>query len=62
LYYWKDGALVAVRVDAVADNGTPAIGAPTILFRAQYYIGPNTMYDVSPDGQRFVIVQSANAR
>jgi serine/threonine-protein kinase len=61
LYYWKDGALVAVRVDAVADNGTPAIGAPTILFRAQYYIGPNTMYDVSPDGQRFVIVQSANA-
>jgi serine/threonine-protein kinase len=61
LYYWKDGALVAVRVDAVADNGTPAIGAPTILFRAQYYIGPNTMYDVSPDGERFVIVQSTNA-
>lgn len=61
LYYWKGDALVAVRVDAVAGNGTPAIEAPTILFRAQYYIGPNTMYDVSPDGERFVIVQSTNA-
>jgi hypothetical protein len=28
------------------------------LFRASYYIGPNTMYDVSPDGERFVIIQS----
>jgi dipeptidyl aminopeptidase/acylaminoacyl peptidase len=61
LYYWNDGALVAVRVTPAADNWPPAIGAPTILFRAQYYIGPNTMYDVSPDGERFVIVQSASA-
>lgn len=61
LYYWNDGALVAVRVNPVADNWPPAIGAPTVLFRAQYYIGPNTMYDVSPDGERFAIVQSANA-
>jgi dipeptidyl aminopeptidase/acylaminoacyl peptidase len=61
LYYWKEGALVAVRVTPAADNWPPAIGASTVLFRAQYYIGPNTMYDVSPDGERFVIVQSANA-
>ena len=30
----------------------------TVLFRASYHIGPNTMYDVSPDGERFVIVHS----
>jgi Tol biopolymer transport system component len=58
LYYWNDGALVAVRVDAGAGKGTPGVGAPKVLFRAPYYIGPNTMYDVSPDGKRFVIVSS----
>ncbi|HMI49212.1 MAG TPA: protein kinase [Gemmatimonadaceae bacterium] len=61
LYYWDDGALVAVRLDAGAGTGTPAIGTSTVLFRAQYYIGPNTMYDVSPDGERFVIIQPANS-
>jgi serine/threonine protein kinase len=57
LYYWNDGALVAVRLDAVTGKAAPAIGAPVVLFRARYYIGPNTMYDVSPDGERFVIIQ-----
>ena len=61
LYYWNDGALVAVRLDAVAGNASPAIGAPIVLFRANYYIGPNTMYDVSPDGERFVIIQPVPA-
>jgi hypothetical protein len=28
-----------------------------VLFRAPYHVGPNTMYDVSPNGDRFVIVQ-----
>jgi hypothetical protein len=60
LYYWDHGALVAVRID-VAGKATPTIGGPLILFRAEYYMGPNTMYDVSPDGERFVIVQPANA-
>jgi Tol biopolymer transport system component len=58
LYYWNDGSLVAVRIDAVRSDATPAVGAPIVLFRAPYFIGPNTMYDVSPDGERFVIVQS----
>jgi eukaryotic-like serine/threonine-protein kinase len=62
LYYWHDDALVAVRVDA-AGKTPPAIGAPAVLFRAPYYIGPNTMYDVSPDGERFVVVTNrAQAR
>jgi hypothetical protein len=29
-----------------------------VLFRAPYHVGVNTMYDASPDGQRFVIVRS----
>ena len=61
LYYWRDGTLVAVRLDAVAGKAAPAVGAPIVLFRAPYFIGPNTMYDVSPDGERFVIIQVTSA-
>ena len=58
LYYWNDDKLVAMQVDATL-GAAPAIGAPTVLFSAPYYAGPNTMYDVSPDGKRFVIVVSS---
>jgi tRNA A-37 threonylcarbamoyl transferase component Bud32 len=58
LYYWNDGRLVAVQLDAASRESPPVVRTSTVLFRASYYIGPNTMYDVSPDGQRFVIVQS----
>ena len=58
LYYWNDDKLVAVSVDARGER-MPAIGAPTVLFKAPYYAGPNTMYDVSPDGKRFGIVLSS---
>jgi Tol biopolymer transport system component/tRNA A-37 threonylcarbamoyl transferase component Bud32 len=57
LYYWRDGALVAVRMSAPADGAQPVSGAQTVLFRAPYNVSFNTMYDVSPDGQRFVIVK-----
>jgi hypothetical protein len=57
LYYWRDGALVAVRLGAAVDGAPPARGVQTVLFRAPYLIGVNTMYDVSPDGERFVIVR-----
>ncbi|MDB4881990.1 MAG: protein kinase, partial [Gemmatimonadetes bacterium] len=57
LYYWRDGMLVAVQLGAAADDAPPARGAQTVLFRAPYVIGVSTMYDVSPDGQRFVIAR-----
>ena len=57
LYYWSDGALMAVQLGAPRGSSPPAIGARTVLFRASYHVGPNTMYDVTPDGQRFVIVR-----
>jgi serine/threonine-protein kinase len=57
LYYWSNGALVAVQLGSATGGAPPAIGTRTVLFRAAYPVEPNTMYDVSPDGQRFVIVQ-----
>ena len=57
LFYWRDGALVAVRLGASVDGALPVSGAQAVLFRASYNVGLNTMYDVSPDGQRFVIVR-----
>jgi tRNA A-37 threonylcarbamoyl transferase component Bud32 len=57
LYYWRDGALVAVKLGAAVRGAPPAPGEQTLLFRAPYNVGVNTMYDVSPDGERFVIVR-----
>ena len=56
LYYWRNGALVAVQV-AATKGIVPSLGEQSVLFRAPYEAGINTMYDASPDGQRFVIVE-----
>jgi hypothetical protein len=56
LYYWRDGALVAVGLEPAA-GGEPTSGEQTVLFHAPYLMEINTMYDVSPDGKRFVIVR-----
>lgn len=58
LYYWSDGALMAVRLGRPAADAPPAIEGRSLLFRAPYHVGLNTMYDVSPAGKRFVIVSS----
>jgi serine/threonine-protein kinase len=59
LYYWNDGTLVAVRLDVVPGE-VPTVGKAIVLFRAPYYVGPNTMYDVSPNGKQFVIIKPAS--
>jgi Tol biopolymer transport system component len=56
LYYWHDDKLVAVQIGEAKSGVPPVIGAHTMLFKAPYAGGVSTMYDVSPDGQRFVIV------
>ena len=56
LYYWRDDALVAVRLDA-AGSAPPRPGTQVVLFHAPYEGGVNTMYDVTADGERFVIVE-----
>ena len=57
LFYWRDGALVAVPLGAPAGDAAPVRGAETILFRAPYERGVSTMYDVSPDGKSFVLAR-----
>ena len=57
LYYWRDETLIAVRLDAARRDAPPSVGLRTALFEAPYHVGLNTMYDVSPDGERFVIVR-----
>ena len=58
LYYWNNQALVAARLAEPKGNAPPTVETRTLLFRAPYHGGVSTMYDVSPDGQRFVIVRS----
>jgi Tol biopolymer transport system component len=58
LYYWRDGALVAVPLRWAIGRTAPDVGGEAVLFRAPYNVGPNTMYDVSPDGTRFVVVRA----
>ena len=53
LYYWRSDTLFAVQVGA--SDGS--VGSETALFSAPYEAAPNTMYDASPDGQRFAIVR-----
>ena len=51
----------AVSIMAVAVAMTPAftVGAPTELFRGPYAVNrPARAYDVSPNGQHFVLLQS----
>ena len=59
LYYWRGNAFVAVQLGAAQGNSPPPVSAETVLFHTSYLGGLNTMYDVSPDGSRFVIVQHA---
>ena len=58
LYYWHDGSLIAVQLEKSWGDAPPKAGARTTLFRAPIQGSLNTMYDVTPDGQRFVIVQT----
>lgn len=57
LYYWRGDALVAAAISVRPGGEPPAVGTQKELFTAPYQGGLNTMYDASPDGERFVIVQ-----
>jgi eukaryotic-like serine/threonine-protein kinase len=56
LYFWSGEALMAVQLGPSSGAAPPTIGSRSILLHSSYAGGVNTMYDVSPDGQKFVIV------
>ena len=61
LFYRHDGKLLAVRIDQTASSLT--VGAPSRVFDDPYRLdtggasGGVANYDVSPNGQRFVMVE-----
>jgi dipeptidyl aminopeptidase/acylaminoacyl peptidase len=57
LYYWRGDALIAVPIDGTRLDKPPVLGAERVLFHSAYEHALNTMYDVSPDGERIVIVR-----
>jgi Tol biopolymer transport system component len=56
LYYWEGRELVAASLELAPQGGPPRVRARAVLFRAAYAGGVIAMYDVSPDGQRVVLV------
>jgi eukaryotic-like serine/threonine-protein kinase len=58
--YWvtQDGKIVAA--DIQADNGRIQSGAPHELFTAPIYTATVGSFDVTPDGQRFVVLLFAS--
>ena len=60
LFYKDATGLLAVSVQTTGQTFTA--GNPTKLFDARYYAGVNfRTYDVSPDGQRFLMVKEAGS-
>jgi hypothetical protein len=55
LYYWNGDQLTAVRLDPAKGGEPPTVESRSVLFNAPYAVGLNTMYDVTRDGQTFVI-------
>ena len=60
-YVAPDGALLAVTVDP--RGGTWSAGTATMLVAGRYYTSRNVFaprqYDVSPDGQRFIMIKES---
>jgi hypothetical protein len=57
LYYWRGDALVAVPIDGSRGGRPPILGAERVLFHSAYEHAWNSMYDVSPNGERIVLVR-----
>jgi len=62
LYYWKVDQLMVAPVQGGRAGARLVAGKPTMLFRAQYVETDIGMYDVSPDGSRFIVVISDAGR
>jgi hypothetical protein len=57
LYYWHGDALIAVPIDGSRGGRPPVLGGERVLLRSAYEHSIESMYDVSPDGERFAIVR-----
>jgi len=56
LFYRKDSSIIGVAIDLNA--GAPVIGQPSATFEVSVgAVGSERDYDISPDGQRFVVLK-----
>ena len=58
LYYWKVDRLMAARLEDAGPNEPLAVKRRDPVFRVPYVENVLAMYDVAPDGSRFVVVTS----
>jgi serine/threonine-protein kinase len=60
LFYRRGRELMSVRVET---ERAFSAGAPTVLFSDPHYTGSGVhrQYDVTPDGQRFIMVRPVGA-
>jgi len=59
LYYWQDDQLIAASLEFRGDGEPPTVrGRRTPLFQASLMDNNVALYDVSPDGTRFILAAS----
>ena len=58
LYYWRVDRLMAARLEDAGPSKPLAVKRRDVVFRARYVENVLAMYDVAPDGSRFVVVTS----
>jgi serine/threonine-protein kinase len=56
LFYLEDDKMMAVGVDADQEF---RFQLPEVLFEGGYFLGDRPNYDISPDGQRFLMIKEA---
>ena len=57
LFYRNGGAMMVVGINT---EPTFTAGSPVVLFRGKYTFGRVGNYDISPDGQRFLMIKEAD--
>ncbi len=56
LFYLKGDAMMVVRYET---EPTFSVGNPKVLFTGRYITDPGQQYDISPDGQKFLMMKAA---
>jgi len=57
IFYWRADTLVALAINGSRRNRPPILGGERVLFHLAHERSLHSMYDVSPDGSRIVVVR-----
>ncbi|MDA2937668.1 hypothetical protein MYX75_05320, partial [Acidobacteria bacterium AH-259-A15] len=56
-FYRSGEAMEAMMVVTIETEPTFTARSPEVLFTGRYYTGPGRQYDISPDGQGFLMMK-----